>query len=85
MPKTQSLLSNSIFPGDPVKARCVFFLVIQRLQAAAAKDPSVAAQANRLIGQYRARLPKAADIFMHPELGSGKALAIPGYGSVVLP
>ena len=45
----------------------------------------MAAQANRLIGQYRARLPKAADIFMHPELGSGKALAIPGYGSVVLP
>ena len=77
--------ANSIFPGDPVKARCVFFLVIQRLQAAAAKDSSIAAQANRLIGQYRARLPKAADIFMHPELGSGKALAIPGYGSVVLP
>lgn len=77
--------ANSIFPGDPVKARCVFFLVIQRLQAAAAKDPSVAAQANRLIAQYRARLPKAADIFMHPELGSGKSLAIPGYGSVVLP
>lgn len=77
--------ANSIFPGDPVKARCVFYLVIQRLQAAAAKDPSVADQASRLIGRYRSMLPKAADIFMHPELGSGKTLAIPGYGSVVLP
>lgn len=77
--------ANSIFPGDAVKARCVYYLVIQRLQAAKAKDSSVAEQADRLIGRYRTMLPKAADIFMHPELGSGKTLAIPGYGSVTLP
>lgn len=77
--------ANSIFPGDPVKARCVYYLVIQRLQAAAAKDPSVASQAQNAIARCRSMLPKAADIFMHPELGSGKTLAIPGYGSVVIP
>lgn len=73
--------ANSIFPGDATKARCVYFAVIERLRAAAAKDPSVAGQVSGLIARYQKMLPSKEAIFMHPDL-SGGTLAIPGYGTV---
>lgn len=73
--------ANSIFPGDPILARCVYFAVIARLRAIPAKDPSVAGQVERLIASCRAKLPSKESIFMHPQLSSG-TLNIPGYGVV---
>ncbi len=75
--------AKSIFPGDALKARAVYFAVIEMLRSAAAKDPSVAGQANSLIARYRGLVPSKADMFMHPDLSSG-TLHIPGYGTVTL-
>lgn len=76
--------ADNIFPDDKVKQRAVFFLVIDKLRAAAAADPSVANEANRLVGRYTSMLPSAADIFMHPELGQGQSFTVPGYGTTTI-
>lgn len=76
--------ADRIFPNDKIKQRCVFYLVIDKLRAAAAADSRVAAEANRQISRYTAMLPSAADIFMHPELGQGKPFTVPGYGTTTI-
>lgn len=73
--------AKSLFPGDATKQRCVYFAVINLLRQAAAKDPSVASQANSQIARCQKMLPSKADVFMHPDL-SGGSLNIPGYGTV---
>ena len=76
--------ASSFFPGDPVKQRCVYYLVINKLRRAASVDPKVAGQANRLIASYQRYLPSAQDIFMHPELKKGSTLNIGGE-TIVIP
>lgn len=76
--------ADNIFPDDKIKQRAVYYLVIDRLSAAAAADPSVAREANSLAAQYRQMLPSQADIFMHPELGQGKSFTVPGYGTTTI-
>lgn len=76
--------ADNIFPSDKVKQRAVYYLVIDRLQAAAAADPSVAREASSLIAQYRQMLPSQADIFMHPELGQGQSFTVPGHGTTTI-
>lgn len=71
--------ASSIFPDDKLKQRCVYFLVIDKLERAASIDSSIASEANRLIGVYRRNLPASADIFMHPELESGKSFHVGGW------
>ncbi len=76
--------ADNIFPSDKIKQRAVYYLVIDRLQAAIAADPSIAREANSLIAQYRQMLPSQADIFMHPELGQGQSFTVPGYGTTTI-
>lgn len=76
--------AGSIFPDDKVKQRAVYFLVIDRLRAAASADSSVAREANSLISQYSQMLPSGADIFMHPELNRGQSFNVPGYGTTTI-
>lgn len=76
--------ADDIFPSDKVKQRAVYFLVIDKLRAAAAADPSVSGEANRLISRYSAQLPSPQDIFMHPELKSGQSFNVPGYGTTTI-
>ena len=44
--------------------KCTYFAVIDKLQRAKAVDPSVAEEANKLIGRYSAHTPQAKDLFM---------------------
>lgn len=81
------LIANSadnIFPDDKVMQRSVYYLVIDRLRAALAADPSVAREANSLISQYSQMLPSAADIFMHPKLNRGESFTVPGHGTTII-
>lgn len=71
--------ASSIFPDDVLKQRCVYNLVIDKLERARAIDPSISDEANRLISVYRRNLPAASDIFMHPELESGKTFHVGGW------
>lgn len=71
--------ANSIFPGDPIKTRIVYCLVVDKLERAKAIDPSCAAEANRLIGRYRPHYPSKEDVFMHPDLTAGQSITIGGW------
>ncbi len=73
-----------IFPNDGVKQKAVYYLVIDKLRAAAATDASVRSQAYRLIGQYQKYLPTATDVFMHPDLKKGASFSVPGYGTTTI-
>lgn len=44
--------------------KCTYFAVIDKLQRAKSVDPSVAEEANKLIGRYAAYTPAAKDLFM---------------------
>ncbi len=76
--------ARNIFPDDAVKQKAVYYLVIDKLRAAAATDASVRSQAYRMIGQYQKFLPSAADVFMHPDLKKGASFTVPGYGTTTI-
>ncbi len=71
--------ASSIFPDDPIKQRCVYYLVIDKLERARSIDPNIASEAARLIGIYRRNLPAQTDIFMHPDLNVGSSFVVGGW------
>ena len=71
--------AKGIYPNEPVLYKCVFYAVIDKLERARQLDPSVASEANRLIGQYSAHLPSKEEVFMHPEISTGQNFIIGGW------
>lgn len=71
--------ANNIFPSDPVKQRCVYYLVVDQLMKAKNADPSIAGKVNPLIARYSRNFPAASDIFMHPDLDKGKSFTVGGW------
>lgn len=77
--KMYAATASSIFPGDAIRQRCVYYLVIDKLERARSIDSKVASEAGQLIATYRRSLPSSTDIFMHPELESGKSFYVGGW------
>ena len=77
--KMYAATASSIFPGDALKQRCVFYLVLDKLERARSIDSRVAGEAASLIAQYRRHLPSSSDVFMHPELDKGKSFYVGGW------
>lgn len=71
--------ANNIFPNDAIKARCVYYLAVDKLYRAKKIDPKCAPRADRLINQYSRHFPSPADVFMHPDLEKGQTLYIGGW------
>lgn len=71
--------AKSIYPSDAVLAKTVYYAAIDKFERAKQIDPSVAEEANKLIGIYRAHLPSTEEIFMHPDLEKGKPITIGGW------
>ncbi|MGL4227408.1 MAG: tetratricopeptide repeat protein [Tannerellaceae bacterium] len=69
----------SLYPGDPVMQKVVYYLVIDKLEKARSVDPSCADQVNPMISRYRSSLPSKEDVFMHPDLENGKTVTIGGW------
>lgn len=76
--------AGSLYPDDPIKQKCVYFLVLDKLAKAASVDPSVAAKANSLAASYRRYLPSASDIFMHPDLNKGSSFSCGSWGTTTI-
>lgn len=49
---------------EPALNKCTYFAIIDKLQRAKSVDPSVAEEANKLIGRYSAHTPATKDLFM---------------------
>ena len=58
--------------------KCTFFAVIDKLQRAKSVDPSVAEEANKLIGTYAGHTPKDSDLFFLG-LKKGDSVTIGGW------
>ena len=71
--------ASSLFPDDPVLRKCVYFLVVDKLERARQVDPSVASEANAAISTYRGYFPTTEEIFMHPDIEAGASFLIPGW------
>lgn len=69
----------SIYPDDPVMSRIVYCLVVDKCVQAKSMDPSIAEEANRLIGTYSRHYPAKEDVFMHPKLKEGASITIGGW------
>lgn len=77
--KMYASTAKSIYPNDGVLSRAVYYAAIDKFEKAKQVDPSVAEEANSLIGTYRAHLPSTEEIFMHPDLEKGKAFTVGGW------
>ena len=77
--KMYASTAKSVYPGDGVLARAVYYAAIDKFQKAKSVDPSIADEANSLIGSYSAHLPSTEEIFMHPDLEKGKSFSIGGW------
>ena len=61
--------------GDEMSTRAPYWVAVDYLQKAKNADPSLAEEANNLIGRYSAYYPTAADAFMY-DLTAGKSYTI---------
>lgn len=71
--------AGSIYPDDAVKQRIVYCLVVDKAARAKAIDPSIASEANKLIGTYSNHYPAKEDVFMHPDLKEGASFTVGGW------
>ena len=71
--------AKSIYPNDPVLTKAVYYAAIDKFEKAKQVDPSMTEEMNKSINIYRAYLPTAEEIFMHPDLEKGKTFKIGGW------
>lgn len=71
--------ARNIYPDDPIRQRIVYCLVVDKASQAKSIDPSISAEANRLIGQYSQHYPSKEDVFMHPDLNAGDSFTVGGW------
>lgn len=71
--------ARNIYPDDPIRQRIVYCLVVDKASQARSIDPSIATEANRLIGQYSQHYPSKEDVFMHPDLNAGDSFTVGGW------
>lgn len=74
----QMYASSPNWSDEPALNRATYFLVIDKLQRAKQVDPSIADEANKLIGTYSAHTPKAEDLFFL-NLKKGDRVTIGGW------
>lgn len=70
--------ATSIY-DDPIKQRIVYCLVVDKCNRAKSIDPSITAEANKLIGTYSQHFPAKEDVFMHPDLNAGSSFSVGGW------
>ena len=71
--------AGGIYPDDPVKRKCVYYAAVDKLQKARSVDPSVASEANALIGRYSSYFPTTEEVFMHPDPNKGAGFTVGGW------
>lgn len=64
---------------DPVLAKAVFWVAVDKFNRAKQVDASVADDANRLIRTYSAHFPSKDDVFFKPEFQTGKSYFVGGW------
>ncbi|MDR0758317.1 MAG: hypothetical protein LBF85_10810 [Tannerella sp.] len=71
--------ASGIYPNDPVLRKCVYYAAVDKFEKARQVNEACASEASRLINTFRSYFPTTEEIFMHPDLEKGKAIAIGGW------
>ena len=74
----QMYASSPNWSDEAALNKCTYFAVIDKLQKAKSVDPSVAEEANKLIGSYAGHTPKDEDLFFLG-LKKGNSVTIGGW------
>ncbi|MDD4820993.1 MAG: hypothetical protein PHI48_00330 [Bacteroidales bacterium] len=74
-----AMSAKGIYPDDPVMQRTVYYAAFDKMVEAKQADPGCAAEADKWMSEYRQQFPSKDDVFMHPELESGKAITVGGW------
>lgn len=74
----QMYASSPNWSDESALNRCTYFLAIDKLQRAKSVDPSVTAEANKLINAYAGHTPKPEDLFFL-NLKKGDSVSIGGW------
>lgn len=64
---------------DPVLAKTIYWVAVDKFVRAKQVDPSVAKDANELINTYTPHFPTKEDIFFQPDLKSGSSFTVGGW------
>jgi len=64
---------------DSVLQKTVFWTAVDRFVRAKQVDPTLAEDADKLISTYSRHFPSKEDIFMHPDLQSGRSFFVGGW------
>ena len=75
---------RNLFPDDPALNKLIWYAVVDKFEKARQVDPSVAADANRQINNFRQYFPSKEEIFMHPSLKEGENFTLPGWVNEVV-
>jgi len=70
--------ASSIY-DDPVMRKCVYYVVVDKFEAARRADSSCASEASSAIARYSNHFPTTEELFMHPDLEKGKRITIGGW------
>ena len=60
-----TIWGSSVCGGDEIAKRAPYWVAVDYMQKARNADPSLAEDADRMIGQYRAYFPQTAEAFMY--------------------
>lgn len=64
---------------DPVLAKTIYWVAVDKFIKAKQVDPSIAKEANELINTYTPHFPSKEDIFFQPELKTGSSFTVGGW------
>lgn len=64
---------------DPILAKSVYWVAVDKLATAKSVDPSCAEAADKLIRGYRAAFPSTEEIFFHKDLNKGASFTVGGW------
>ncbi len=70
--------SRNIY-DDPVLAKTIYWVAVDKFIKAKQVDPSVADDANKLINTYNDHFPSKEDIFFQPQLKAGSSFTVGGW------
>jgi hypothetical protein len=73
------LYAGSRVSSDPVLAKAVYWVAVDKFVKAKSVDPSCAGEANGLIARYSKYFPEDKEIFMHPDINKGSSYTVGGW------
>ena len=74
-----TMYARSKIYDDPILAKTIYWVAVDKFIRARQVDPSLAEDVNRLISNYTPHFPSKEDVFFHQQLQSGNTFTVGGW------